>query len=154
MPHTFCAALLTLMIGSTAAAAPPPPAPALMVSGGWVHAAPAGQYETWAFALVRNDGPADAIVEVRSPDAASVVLRASTRTDAGRRVRSVASIPVPAHGELSLSADGWFFAFIELRRALLPGQTVTATLRFASGVSLPVEFRVTAAEGDPADAGN
>ncbi|HET7755677.1 MAG TPA: copper chaperone PCu(A)C [Steroidobacteraceae bacterium] len=146
--------LLTLIAGGTAAAPPPQAAPALSVTGGWIHPAPAGQYETWAFASIRNDGPADAIVEVRSPDAASVVLRAGTMTDAGRRVRSVASIPVPPHGEQNLSADSWFFAFIELRRALLPGQTLTATIRFASGVSLPAEFRVIAAEGDPADSGN
>jgi copper(I)-binding protein len=123
------------------------------VDSAWIHAAPQGQFETWAFATITNPGGADSIVEVRSPDAASVVLRATNVTDAGRKVRSVVAIPVPAASTFVLTADTYFMAFIEAAHALNPGQSITAMMKFASGATVPVTFRITAAEGDPADAG-
>ncbi len=119
-----------------------------------IHVAATGQFETWAFATISNSGKADALVEVHSPDAQSVVLRATTLTDAGRKTRSVLAIPIPAAGNLALSPDTYFIALIQARHAFRPGETVTATLRFSSGESVPVTFRVSDAEGDPADAGN
>jgi copper(I)-binding protein len=132
----------------------PSASPAIRVERAWIHAAPAGQFETWAFATIVNPGKADTLVEVRTPDAGSVVLRAATLTDAGRKMRSVVGIPVPAQGELTLSVDSYFIAFIEARHAFVAGQAVTATLRFASGAEAPATFKVSETEGDPADRGN
>jgi copper(I)-binding protein len=129
-------------------------APAFRIERAWVHAAPQGQFETWAFATIVNLGEADALVAVESADAGSAVLRAVTLTDAGRKMRSVASIPVPAHSSLALTVDGYFIAFIEARHAFVAGQSVTATLHFASGVSIAASFMVNESEGDPADRGN
>ncbi len=146
-------ACMSAPMGSSAQDSPTT-SPAIRVERAWIHAAPQGQFETWAFATIANPGKADALVEVRSPDAGSVVLRAATLTDAGRKMRSVAAIPVPAQGELKLSVDSYFFAFIEARHALVAGQSVSGTLRFASGALVPVTFTVNEAEGDPADRGN
>lgn len=145
-------AVFIAIAGCAAVGAATPPASTLEAGGGHIQPAPAGQFETWAFATIRNDGAADALVEVRSPDAASVVLRATTVTDAGRKVRSVASIPLPAHAVTTLVADSFFLAFIQVKRALVPGQHVSATLRFASGAERVVDFLVSDQEGDPADA--
>lgn len=147
------AACMSAPMGSVAQGAPPA-SPAIRVERAWIHAAPQGQFETWAFATISNPGKADALVEVRSPDSGSVVLRAATLTDAGRKMRSVASIPVPAQGELALTVDSYFIAFIEARHAFVAGQTVSGTLRFASGALVSVTFKVSEAEGDPADRGN
>jgi copper(I)-binding protein len=141
-----CAAIAPVVNGQ-------PPA-SVQVDRAWVHAAPKGQFETWAFATISNSGKADALVEVHSPDAQSVVLRATTLTDAGRKTRSVLAIPIPAAGNFALSPDTYFIALIQAKHAFRPGETVAATLRFASGQSVPVAFRVSDAEGDPADAGN
>ena len=151
----FYSALAVGLCGcaSVAPVAQGQPPPAVHVDSGWIHAAPQGQFETWAFATVTNPGGADSIVEVRSPDAASVVLRATTVTDAGRKVRTVAAIPVPAASTLVLTADTYFVAFIQAAHAFNAGQSITATMKFASGATVPVTFQITAAEGDPADAG-
>jgi len=154
MKIVFAALLATL-----AACAVTPPgatatdAPKIRVEQAWVHSAPKGQFETWAFARIVNPGAADALVAVTSPDAESIVLRATTVTDAGRKTRSVAAIPVPSHGSLDLTADTYFIAFITARHAFVAGQTVSGTFRFTSGAEVPVTLQVTQAEGDPADRG-
>jgi copper(I)-binding protein len=129
------------------------PPPTVRVDSAWVRAVPQGQFETWAFATITNPGGADALVELRSPDAASVVLRATNVTDAGRKVRTVLSVPVPAASTLVLTPDTYFIAFMQATHAFNEVQSVTATLKFASGAIVPVTFRIAAAEGDPADAG-
>ncbi len=134
-------------------AAATPEAAAPEASGGRIQPAAAGQFETWAYVTIRNAGAADALVGAQSPDAASVVLRATIVTDAGRTVRSVAAIPVPARGVLVLGADTYFLAFIQARHAFVPGQHIQATLRFTSGAQRVVDFLVADREGDPADAG-
>jgi copper(I)-binding protein len=146
-------AQLLAMAACAATGAAPPVAAALEASGGRIQPAPAGQFETWAYATIANTGGADALVGVSSPDAASVVLRATTLTDAGRKARSVASIPVPAHAVTRLAADTYFLAFIQAKHAFVPGQHVSATLRFASGAQRVLDLLVSDAEGDPADAG-
>jgi copper(I)-binding protein len=65
----------------------------------------------------------------------------------------VLAIPVPAQGSLALTADTYFIAFIEAKHAYVAGETVTGTLRFASGAVVSVTFKVSSAEGDPADRG-
>jgi copper(I)-binding protein len=147
------AACASVPTGSVAQGLPTSGA-AIRVERAWIHAAPSGQFETWAFATVVNQGKADALVEVHSPDATSVVLRAATVTDAGRKMRSVPAIPIPAQGEMSMSVDGYFIAFIGARHAFIAGQSTTATLRFASGAVAAATFTVSESEGDPADRGN
>ena len=127
--------------------------PALRVEQAWIQPAKAGQFETWAFATITNDGAADALVAVTSPDASSIVLRAATVTDAGRKMRTVIAIPLPAHGALTLSPDAYLLAFINVRSPLTAGDSVTGSFRFMSGAALAVTFRVRESEGDPADAG-
>lgn len=143
-------ALILWALASSASAGPPP---ALTVKDAWIHAAAAGAAETWAFATIENRGAADAIAAVRSGEAEEIVLRAARVTDAGRTVRTVLSIPVPAGASLVLVPDGGFIAFLGARHAFVPGTIVPATIRFVSGAEIPVSFHVTDAEGDPADGG-
>ena len=149
LPGLLAAACATGQGGATAR----PPSPLSVVTAS-IRPAPEGQFETWAYVTIRNDGPADALVGATSPDAGSIVLRGTRVMDAGRQVRSVASIAVPAHATLAMGADTTFLAFITARHAYVPGANVHATLRFASGAALEVDLRVGANEGDPADAGN
>jgi copper(I)-binding protein len=142
-----------ILLCACVTAATASPRPSLTVRDAWIHAAPAGAGETWAFATIVNGGSADAIASVRSGEAQEVVLRAARVTDAGRTVRTVLSIPVPSGASLVLVPDGWFIAFLGARHAFVPGTTVPATIRFVSGAEIPVSFRVSDAEGDPADGG-
>ena len=138
------ACLLWLMAGCVAA---PPPAsakdpPSISVEQAMIGPATIGQFETWAVATIVNPGAADALVEVRSAAAHSVVLRATNVTDAGAKMRNVLSIPVPAHGTLVLSTNDYYLAFIEAQRDFVTGGHIAATLRFASGAHIEVSFLV------------
>jgi copper(I)-binding protein len=146
---TFIASLVLATACTSASSGPAD----IKVDAAWIHAAAAGAAETWAFATITNPGPANAITGVRSADADSVILRGATVTDAGRTTRTVLSIPVPAHGSVVLRADTWFVAFLGAKQPFVPGTTVTGTVHFASGADVPVTFRVSDAEGDPADGG-
>jgi len=144
---------VVLAMTACAAVGAASPVATLEVAGGHIQPAPAGQFETWAYATISNTGVADALVGARSADAESIVLRATTVTDAGRKVRSVVAIPVPAHGVVQLTADTYFLAFIQARHPYAPGQHVSATLVFASGAERVLDLLVGGPEGDPADAG-
>jgi copper(I)-binding protein len=143
-----CAAAPATLATATQPEVRPAAAAPFSVTSASIRPAPAGQFETWAWATLDNNGPADSIIEVQSGDAEQVVLRASIVQDAGRVVRSVAAIPVPAHGQLVLSPDSHFFAFIKARHPFVPGSVVKGTVRLRSGARLDVEFRVADNAGD------
>lgn len=118
----------------------------IAVSDALIRAAVSGQFETWAFATMVNQGGNDALIGVDSGDAASVVLRATTMTDAGAKMRSVLSVPVPAGSTVRMSTDAYYLAFIQAKRDFAPGDTIPATLRFSSGARIRVDFVVSEAE--------
>ncbi len=147
--------LRTGLLLALVACAPLPPRavaqdpPMVAVEQAWIRTAAQGQFETWAFATITNRGKSDALLAVDSPAAGSVVLRATTMTDAGPKMRSVLSIPIPAHGTLAMSAEGYYIAFIEPKHKFASGDTIAATLKFASGARITVGFRVSEADGNP-----
>ena len=79
---------------------------------------------------------------MRSAAAHTVVLRATSLSDAGAKMRSVLSIPVPAHATLVLSTSDYYLAFIEAQHDFASGEHIAATLHFASGARVEVSFLV------------
>lgn len=138
-------ACLALLMASCAAAPPPAAAKdrsAISVEQARIGSATRGQFETWAVATIVNRGAADALVEVRTTAARSVVLRATNVLDAGASMRNVLQIPVPAHGTRVLATNDYYLAFIEAQRDFATGEQIVATLRFASGARIEVSFTV------------
>jgi hypothetical protein len=108
----------------------------------------AGQREDAAFMTVTNDGKDDVLIGVACSVANSVELRAAVPVDGGTRVRTVEAIPIPANTTLEFKPQGYHLALIGLNYSFAPGERIAATLRFASGTELPVEFQVEeAADG-------
>ena len=89
-----------------------------------------------------NSGKDDVLVGATCPVASSVELRAAIPVEGGTRVRTLESIPIPANSTLEFKARGYHLVFISLGYSFAPGERIAATLRFASGVELPVEFQV------------
>ena len=60
------------------------------------------------------------------------------------RMAPEARVPVPAGGQVSFAPGGRHLMLIGLKRPLKLGDKVPATLKFASGANLRVEFVVQA----------
>lgn len=158
------AALVLAGCGSTRAA---PPAYAhatagtLRLSDGWVSADPmAGMSdaqmpgmaapESVAYATLTNTGDRpDALVSVSTRQAASATLHATEKSAGGTSGTMVAtaSIPVPAHGHVTLAPGGFHIMLKQLTKRFAVGSQITMTWTFASGRSLTATFPVI----DPAD---
>jgi hypothetical protein len=101
-----------------------------------------GQREDAAFMTITNDGKDDVLIGVACTVANSVELRAAFPVDSGTQARTVGSIPIPANSTLELKPQGYHLAFIGLNYSFEPGERIAATLKFGSGIEVPVEFQV------------
>jgi len=105
--------------------------------------AAAGQKEEPAFMTLTNGGNRDdVLVGATCTVATSVELRAAVPAESGTKSRTLESIPIPANSTLEFKAQGYHLAFISLGYSFAPGDRIAATLRFASGLEVPVEFQV------------
>jgi len=51
-------------------------------------------------------------------------------------------LEIPAHGSVKLAPSGYHLMFTDLKRPLVSGETVTATLNFEHAGSVKVDFSV------------
>lgn len=163
---TGAAALLLAGCGSTKADSPEYAHAAsgtLRLTDGWVSADPmAGMSaaempgmaapESVAYAAIANDGDRpDALVAVTTPQARRASLHATEKTAGGTAGTMVAatSIPVPAHGHVTLGPGGFHVMLQQLRERFAVGSEITMTWTFASGRSLSATFPVIDAADRP-----
>ena len=98
-----------------------------------------------------NHGKADALVGVDMPDAQKVEMHASSMAGGIMKMTPEARTPIPAKGQVSFAPGGRHLMLIGLKRPLRVGDKLPATLKFASGAALKVEFVVqTTAPADMA----
>lgn len=152
------AALILMLFAGLALAAcsddeppltPTPPddatGPAMTALDAWVRATPgdgAGQM-TAAYLTLRNGGAQDErLIAVRAEGVGAVEMHETTRQGEVMQMQPVARIDVPAGGDVTLAPGGLHLMLLDLAGPLAPGDTVSLTLEFASGVALPVEAEV------------
>ena len=128
---------LALLVPYAAAAAP-----AIEARQPWSRPAAAGGTGAGYLVLV-NTGPADALVGAESPVAQKVEVHASTMSGGVMRMKAEARVAVPAGGQTVFAPGGRHLMLVGLKKPLKQGERVPATLRFASGAQLKVEFLVT-----------
>jgi copper(I)-binding protein len=92
-----------------------------------------------------NHGKADALVGVDMPDAQKVEMHASSMAGGIMKMTPEARTPIPAKGQVSFSPGGRHLMLIGLKRPLRLGDKLPATLKFASGAQLKIEFVVQTA---------
>ena len=139
MPAARAAALVILAAVAVPAAAKDA---ALAVRTAWSRPAAAGGTAAGYMTLI-NRGQADALVGAESPLAGRVELHASSMAGGMMRMSAEPRIALPPGGEVSFAPGGRHLMFVGVKRALRAGDRLPATLRFASGRKLPVEFSVT-----------
>lgn len=129
------AALAAISVAAAAHAAP-------QVKGAWSRPAAAGTTAGGFLTLV-NPGPkADALVSVESPLASAVQVHQSMVHDGMSMMHAVSSVPVPARGSVTFAPGGYHLMFLEVTKALNVGDTLPATLVFASGAKVKATFVV------------
>ncbi|AVV47367.1 hypothetical protein C6376_09075 [Streptomyces sp. P3] len=98
------------------------------------------------FLTVVNKGDAqDELTSVTSTAAGSVTLHETV----GSSMREVASLDIPAHGQLVFKSGGNHLMFEKLKSRPVQGATVTVELHFTSSDPLEVEIPVKSATYDP-----
>lgn len=117
----------------------------LRIEAPWTRAALEGRQGA-GFMTIRNTGAAaDRLVSASSPVAGRVELHTHIRDGDVMRMRPVQDIPVPAGGSATLAPGGLHLMFMGLNRALVAGETIPVTLRFAEAGEVTVQLRVQAA---------
>ena len=117
-------------------------APALQAEQPWSRPAAAGGTGVGYVVLV-NKGPADALVGAESPLARKVELHNADMSGGVMRMKPEARVALPAGGQATFAPGGRHLMFMGLKKSLKQGDRVPATLHFASGAHLKVDFLVT-----------
>lgn len=114
----------------------------LEVSQAWSRPAVAGVNGV-GYLTVANRGPAaDTLVAVESPLAARIEMHRSSMVGGVMSMTSVTRVGVPAQGQAVFGPGGYHLMLIGLKKALLAGDEVPATLTFASGAHLKITLAV------------
>ena len=135
------AQLFALALGFAAPAHVQPPA-GLEVAQAWSRPAVAGGVGGGYMVLVNHGKAADALVRIDSPAAREVQVHHSRMVDGMASMAPVTRLSVPAGGSVTFAPGGYHLMFVGLKRALNPGDTLPATLTFASGAKLQASFKV------------
>jgi len=135
------AALAALSIATAAQAAP-------KVEGAWTRPATQGQTGAGFMTLKNPDAKPDALVSVTSPLAKAVQVHQSSMSGGMASMKPIARLPIPAGGAVTFAPGGYHLMLLGLTKAVKVGDSVPATLVFASGAKVNVAF--VAAVGPPA----
>lgn len=137
------AAAAAAMLATAAHAAP-------KVEAAWSRPAAAGTTGAGFMTLANPDAKADALTAVETPWAGQVQIHESSMAGGVARMQRVDRVEVPAGGRVTFAPGGYHLMFMGLTRALKMGDTLPATLTFASGAKVKASFVVGLSP--PADA--
>ena len=110
----------------------------------WSRPAAAGGNGAGYLTLVNRGKAADALVGADSPVAQKVEMHASSMAGGVMKMSQETRVPLPAGGQVAFAPGGRHLMLIGLKKPLKTGDKVPATLRFASGQQLKVDFVVSA----------
>jgi copper(I)-binding protein len=141
-----CAAVGTGSVGGisieNAWARRAPMMPQAPMSPGGHGGAAAGRGNGAVYAVIKNAGPADALISAAS-DAALTVELHEVRNDGGvMAMRPITKLEVPAGGAVEMKPGGYHVMLLGLTRDLKPGDTVAVTLRFEKAGLTTIEAQV------------
>jgi copper(I)-binding protein len=131
-PPKFLALIILLIL--TSCAPPAGQGPDVQVRDAWGRPSPAVADAAAFYLVMANQGSqADRLVGGRSPACTAVELHESYQTDAGTmamRPVDQGMIEIPARGQITLQPGGLHLMCIGKTLDLLPGTTLSLTLRF------------------------
>ncbi|HEV2530730.1 copper chaperone PCu(A)C [Phenylobacterium sp.] len=146
--------LLACMALAVAPAAVAKPGPSRVeVREPWSRPAVAGGNGVGYMLLVNRGRTAKALARVESPAARRVEMHRSSLDHGVMSMAAQPSIEIPAGGAVVFAPGAYHLMFVDLGRALKPGDRLPATLVFSDGRRLPVAFAVGSGVGPPHAAG-
>jgi periplasmic copper chaperone A len=140
--HALC---LALALGASAAPALAQDVKAgdLTIENPWARATPKGADVGGGYLEIRNDGAAPDRLTGGSADFAGLEIHEMKMDGGVMRMREVKEgLEIPAHGSVKLAPGGYHLMFTGLKRPLVKGDRVKATLSFAHAGAVTVEFPV------------
>lgn len=144
------ALLLALLLSFAATAqAAPRPGGGIEVSTPWSRPAVAGGSGVGYLVLANGGRSPEALVRVESPAARRVEIHRASLAGGVMSMAAQARVEVPPGGSVSFAPGGYHLMFLDLTRSLKPGDRLPATLVFADGRRLAVDFAVGSGGGPP-----
>jgi copper(I)-binding protein len=146
----------TLLIAAAALAAAASAQAATYRLGGlevgqpWSRPAATGTTGVGYMTLTNRGAKPDALVAVTSPLATKVEMHSSSMAGGIMRMARQDRVTIPAGGQVVFAPGAYHLMLIGLSRPLKAGDKAPATLSFASGAKLKVDFEVGSGLGPPA----
>lgn len=134
-------ALAAAFVATAAHAAP-------KVEAAWSRPAVQGSIGAGFMTLTNPDAKPDALVAVQSPAAREVQIHQSSMTNGIAAMKKLDRVALPAGRRVTFAPGGYHLMLMGLTQALKAGDTVPATLTFASGAKVKATFVVQS--GPPA----
>lgn len=129
------AALAAMLMGTTSQAAP-------SVVAAWSRPAAQGTTGVGFMTLLNSGAKPDVLLSVETLGARQVQIHQSSVTGGVASMHMVASVPVPPGGRVIFAPGGYHLMFLGLTKGQKVGDTLPATLVFASGKRLKAQFVV------------
>lgn len=136
-----------LLVSASASAAPQ----RIRVTNAWTRPALAGMNAAGYMTFANRAPVPDRLDGASSPLAARVTLHQSRMVGSVSVMRPAAGVPVPSHGQASLSPGGFHLMMEGLKRPLKPGERAPVTLEFQRAG--PVRAWLTVRGGAPVSPG-
>lgn len=108
----------------------------------WSRPAAAGTNGVGYMTLANRGKAADALVRVESPAAQTVELHSSSMAGGVMRMARVDRVAVAPGGQATFGPSAYHVMFVKLAKPLNMGDRVPATLVFASGARIKIDFAV------------
>ncbi len=143
--NRFHAVCLALALGLCAA-----PALAQEIKAGdltiekpWARATPKGAEVGAGYLEIRNNGAAPDRLTGGSADFAAVEIHEMSMEGGVMKMRELKDgLEIPAHGSVKLAPNGYHLMFTGLKRPLVKGESLKATLTFEHAGAVAVDFAV------------
>jgi copper(I)-binding protein len=118
---------------------------AMQVTDAWSRATPPGLTVGVAYLVIRNrTGRDDLLLSATTPRTVTVELHATTVTNGITSMQRQTSVPIAAGAEIKMQPGGLHFMLLGLNKALVAGERVPLTLRFAHAGAIDVDVAVRA----------
>ncbi len=140
--HAICLAL-ALGLSAAPALAQEIKAGDLTIEKPWARATPKGAEVGAGYLEIRNDGAAPDRLTGGSADFAGVEIHEMSMEGGVMKMRELKDgLEIPAHGSVKLAPNGYHIMFTGLKRPLVKGESVKATLTFEHAGAVAVDFAV------------
>ena len=140
--HAVCLAL-ALGLSAAPALAQEIKAGDLTIEKPWARATPKGAEVGAGYLVIRNDGASPDRLTGGSADFAAVEIHEMAMAGGVMTMRELKDgLVIPAHGAAKLAPGGYHLMFTGLKRPLVKGERVKATLTFEHAGAVAVDFAV------------